>query len=230
MREWAHQSLRALAVSSAIAIGPTPSFAAEIVGPAIVVDGDTIRIGQERIRLLGIDAPEADQDCAAGWREGTWPCGSVARVAVIMLIGNQPVTCAWETRDQYDRALGICVTADGEQINRHMVEAGYAWAYLSDLYAPTEAEARAAERGIWTAPTETAADYRRSLREEILADQPLPPNPACVIKGNISSAGEHIYHLPGQSGYDATIIRTAQGERWFCSEADAVAAGWRARR
>ena len=49
----------------------------------------------------------------------------------------------------------------------------------------------------------------------------------CVIKGNISSKGERIYHVPGGRYYDATVIDTAKGERWFCSEAEAVAAGWR---
>lgn len=50
----------------------------------------------------------------------------------------------------------------------------------------------------------------------------------CDIKGNISiGSGERIYHLPGQRYYDETIIRLEYGERWFCSEADAIAAGWR---
>ncbi|MGI2031440.1 hypothetical protein ACRQ1B_03510 [Rhizobium panacihumi] len=53
-------------------------------------------------------------------------------------------------------------------------------------------------------------------------------DPACNIKGNISiNSGAKIYHVPGQENYAATIIRTEYGERWFCSEADARAAGWR---
>ena len=50
---------------------------------------------------------------------------------------------------------------------------------------------------------------------------------SCDIKGNIASDGEKIYHLPGQQYYGVTKISTSKGERWFCSEADAVAAGWR---
>ena len=51
---------------------------------------------------------------------------------------------------------------------------------------------------------------------------------ACNIKGNVSvHTGERIYHLPGQEYYDETQIRTDHGERWFCSEAEARAAGWR---
>lgn len=50
---------------------------------------------------------------------------------------------------------------------------------------------------------------------------------ACVIKGNISDRGERIYHVPGGEFYSRTRINPAKGERWFCSEADARAAGWR---
>lgn len=56
-----------------------------------------------------------------------------------------------------------------------------------------------------------------------------PPDPSCAIKGNISqSSGEKIYHRPGQRNYDDTEISPEFGERWFCTEAEAVAAGWRA--
>jgi hypothetical protein len=56
---------------------------------------------------------------------------------------------------------------------------------------------------------------------------PAAPAPGgCAIKGNISGSGR-IYHLPGQENYDATGINEARGERWFCSEAEAQAAGWR---
>lgn len=62
---------------------------------------------------------------------------------------------------------------------------------------------------------------------------PAPPKPpaasgACVIKGNISSEGEKIYHVPGGTFYDETQISISKGERWFCSESEALNAGWRA--
>ncbi|QEN84734.1 hypothetical protein FZC33_00095 [Labrys sp. KNU-23] len=53
------------------------------------------------------------------------------------------------------------------------------------------------------------------------------PAPSCNIKGNISVSGERIYHVPGQKYYTKTVITSRTGERWFCSEADARAAGWR---
>jgi hypothetical protein len=50
----------------------------------------------------------------------------------------------------------------------------------------------------------------------------------CNIKGNISlNTGERIYHVPGQEHYSETVIAALKGERWFCSEDDARAAGWR---
>jgi hypothetical protein len=51
--------------------------------------------------------------------------------------------------------------------------------------------------------------------------------PGCAIKGNISSSGERIYHVPGQRYYNKTMINWLQGERWFCTEQEAIAAGWR---
>lgn len=54
------------------------------------------------------------------------------------------------------------------------------------------------------------------------------PPPGCDVKGNISTkTGERIYHLPGQSFYDETIISPDRGEAWFCTEAEARANGWR---
>ncbi len=53
-------------------------------------------------------------------------------------------------------------------------------------------------------------------------------DPSCNIKGNVSiNTGERIYHVPGQTFYSETVINSRYGERWFCSEAEARAAGWR---
>ena len=56
---------------------------------------------------------------------------------------------------------------------------------------------------------------------------PASPAPGCLIKGNVSARGERIYHPPGCRYYNATRIDPARGERWFCSKAEALAAGWR---
>jgi len=59
------------------------------------------------------------------------------------------------------------------------------------------------------------------------ASDPAPLDGACRIKGNISSKGQRIYHLPGQQAYAQTRISITKGERWFCSQTDATLAGWR---
>lgn len=205
-----------------------PAAAETIAGRATVVDGDTLRIGEERIRLLGIDAPEARQECATA-AGGTWRCGEMATAALAAL-AEAGVACEWSGRDQFDRILAICLSADGTAINAALVEAGLAWSYLSTAFAAEQDRARAAGRGVWQAPTMTAVEFRRAHDAAILAGQPLPPDPACAIKGNINGAGDRIYHLPGASGYEETVIRVEQGERWFCTEEEAIAAGWRARR
>jgi micrococcal nuclease len=64
---------------------------------------------------------------------------------------------------------------------------------------------------------------RRVLRSACTQEQ----RAGGVIKGNISSSGERIYHVPGQRYYDKTLIHLSKGERWFCTEQEAVAAGWR---
>jgi len=53
--------------------------------------------------------------------------------------------------------------------------------------------------------------------------------PDCCFKGNISKSGR-ICHVPGSASYAQTQIDTSRGERWFCTEGEARAAGWRAPR
>jgi hypothetical protein len=68
----------------------------------------------------------------------------------------------------------------------------------------------------------------QSQNNSILAgSSTIPPNPRCNIKGNISvSTGKKLYHVPGQQDYEKTVITTEKGERWFCSEQEAIDAGW----
>jgi endonuclease YncB( thermonuclease family) len=126
-------------------------------GRAEAVDGDTLRIGSTRVRLIGIDAPELDQTCtdAAG---AEWACGRQARAFVVKLIGKSPVDCARHGRDRYGRALAAC-TVEGADLGQAIVDAGWAVAELQ--YVPAELGARAAGRGIWAGSFETPADWRR---------------------------------------------------------------------
>jgi len=76
------------------------------------------------------------------------------------------------------------------------------------------------------APDGPPADPAGAVRTQ-LADQRGVARSSCDIKGNISASGERIYHLPGQDYYDDTRISAGKGERYFCSEEEARAAGWR---
>lgn len=71
---------------------------------------------------------------------------------------------------------------------------------------------------------ESSEAYKQSDTESLESGE----NADCKIKGNISSSGEKIYHVPGGQYYNQTQINTSKGERWFCSTSEATAAGWRA--
>jgi endonuclease YncB( thermonuclease family) len=73
-------------------------------GTAVVSDGDSITLGKERVRLLGIDAPEYSQLCQRGGAD--YACGRLAREALVQLIGRRPVSCSGTRRDRYGRFLG----------------------------------------------------------------------------------------------------------------------------
>jgi endonuclease YncB( thermonuclease family) len=203
-----------------------PSGAATIQGTASVIDGDTLEVHGERIRLHGIDAPESAQTCEL--RNGKqWRCGQEAANELSDYIARRPVICEGQDRDRYGRLIAVC-SVGGLDLNLWLVEQGWAVAYrhYSTDYVDPESKARAKEIGIWSSTFDMPWDYRESRWTEAGTKA---PDPNCPIKGNINSKGERIYHTPwGSRSYDRTKINTAKGERWFCDEAEAVAAGWRA--
>ena len=98
---------------------------ADVTGAARVVDGDTIWIGDTKIRLHGIDAPEAKQLC---YRDNQpWRCGEAATEALRRLIGNNPVRCEDHGSDRYGRMIGRCYV-QGDDIEAWMVRNGWALA------------------------------------------------------------------------------------------------------
>ncbi len=192
-----------------------PTWAQDVRGVPRVIDGDTLAIDTVRVRLFGIDAPERGQPCRDGG-----DCGAQATAFLTDLIGDRPVRCIREDVDQYGRVVGTCY-AGGTDLNRAMVRAGHAVPYLEfslryadDVVAPPR----------YTAP----AAYRRSGGSIGAGGASRATDTACGIKGNISSRGVRIYHLPGSRSYAATRIDESRGERWFCSVREAEAAGWRA--
>ena len=198
---------------------------ADVTGRARVIDGDTLEIATQRIRLHGIDAPEARQFCRR--EDGAWPCGAEATKALRSIIRNAAVSCAERDQDRYGRIVAVCFVA-GEDLNAAMVLRGWALAYrrYSVDYVKAEAAARTARAGLWTGEFIPPWDWRRGKRlANGNANQEAPNQ--CRIKGNISKKETKIYHVPGGRWYDRTKIDIAKGERWFCSEPEAGAAGWR---
>lgn len=200
---------------------PLPLSALEVAGRARVIDGDTLDLGGQKVRLFGIDAPELDQVCDRDGRR--WACGDAARAALAQIVGGRRVICAVQDIDRYGRNVATCL-AGGEDVAALMVRQGLAVAYrrYSGRYINAEAAARADGIGLWASTYLTPEAHRAEGRRADTA----PPG-ECRIKGNIGRSGKRIYHMPGQADYTATRIDESAGERWFCTEADARAAGFR---
>lgn len=195
---------------------------APISGRAMAVDGDTLDFDGRRVRLEGIDAPELAQTCGRRWL-GTWKCGRVAQRALDTLVDGRRVTCESKGHDKYGRDLGVCFV-DGKDINSTLVRQGMAWAFVqySQSYVTHEAAARQEKSGIWQGRAEPAWSFRGAKWQT--AEHSAPEG--CAIKGNITANGK-IYHVPWGEWYGKVKVEAGKGERWFCSEAEAVAAGWR---
>ena len=121
---------------------------ATLTGVPRIIDGDTIRIGNKRIRLHGIDAPEARQTCAANGKQ--WRCGQEATNALVRIVGEHQVSCSQRDRDRYGRIVAVC-RAGAVDLNAWMVGEGWAVAYrrFSMEYVRDEGEARGRKAGLW---------------------------------------------------------------------------------
>jgi endonuclease YncB( thermonuclease family) len=206
-----------------------------IVGRASVIDGDTIEIHGERIRFNGIDAPESAQLCSDNGGR-MYRCGAKSADALsTWLAASSPTSCSFVERDQYGRFVGNCSRADGASVQRWLVRNGHAmdWPrYSAGAFSKEQTAAKSEKIGIWQGPFQAPWEWRAARRQQpetapAAAVTTSSSSGACDIKGNVSRKGERIYHVPGQKWYSRTRITTSKGERWFCSEQEARAAGWR---
>jgi micrococcal nuclease len=190
-----------------------------------VIDGDTIEVDVGgvpfRVRYVGMDAPElAGEPMAA---ESLAANRKLVEGKRIVMIRDQ------SEADRYGRLLRFVFAGD-TFVNDELVRLGMARAtpFPPDLscqaeFAAAQREALQAGRGLWgivlslTPPGGGGA----------CAGGCVTPPAGCRIKGNINSSGEKIYHVPGGKFYDNTVIEPEKGERWFCTETEAVEAGWR---
>lgn len=156
--------MRALALAAAFLVFATPALAQDITGPARVIDGDTLDIAGQRIRLHGIDAPESRQTCARGEREVR--CGRAATAALRRLFDNEPVSCQERDVDRYRRIVAVCFNAEGQDVGAELVREGWALAYrqFSLDYVGEELEAEAAKAGLWSMDFVEPWEWRRGTR------------------------------------------------------------------
>ena len=126
----------------------------------IVTDGDTIRIGDERIRFSGIDAPEIKQTCI--YQEIEFKCGEFSKNLLIEKISNQEVSCIRESTDQYGRTLAECFVGK-ESLSSYLVREGYAFAYrkYSNKFILDEEYAQSKGNGMWSMDFMFPWDFRK---------------------------------------------------------------------
>jgi len=155
--------LRRLLLAAAIALVGAAAGAADLIGRASVIDGDTIEIHGERIRLFGIDAPEAGQTCEADAQ--TYRCGQHAALAMADKIGERTVRCEPRDTDRYHRVVAVCFVGT-EDLGAWLVTLGLALAYrqYSSDYADEEDEAHAAEAGLWRGQFVPPWEWRNGQR------------------------------------------------------------------
>ena len=126
-----------------------------------VIDGDTIRLGDVKIRFSGIDAPEINQTCVAS--EGKVACGKISRDLLIEKVTNNKISCTDEGKDFYGRVLGECFV-NGESLSSYLVREGFAFAYrkYSNKYIEDEDYAKFNKLGMWSMEFQYPWDYRKN--------------------------------------------------------------------
>ena len=235
---WFALSLALLATSPSLAANPAAR------------DGGTIDVGGVTYRLSGIDAPAADQLCIDDHAD-SWACGADARDQLTKLIADRDVHCEDLGPDAIYKKwhVGIC-TAQGEKasLNQLLVRGGFAMNLATtgeSRFGQDEADAKRDRRGLWKgcfiAPHEfrtgqkggallggaCPSDKDREIREALFPQETAMPS-GCGIKGKYALRAKvtgniGIYHLQACSSYPALT----RPDRWFCSEDDAKAAGFR---
>ena len=196
--------------------------AGSLSGRATALSGDSLRIDGELVRLSGIEAPAPAHPClkANGRR---WSCGATATSALQRLVRGRIVSCDVSGVDDAGRKLASCRMGETD-IAGELVRGGHVFAGdgMFASYANDEDSARTARTGLWQGETVRPKEWRERAWEEAKRTAP----EGCPIKG-IVRASARLYAMPWSDGYIGAKVRTIKGERWFCSEDDARAAGFR---
>lgn len=217
---------------------------------AVVRDGDTIQIHGTIYRLASVDAPEYDQVCIDEFADPL-ACGVAARDQLVALIGKREVRCQDLGPDKIFAKWrrGICnVEGEPSSLNRLMVRNGFALgtdASGDGRFKAEETDARSANAGLWNGCFAAPQDFRhgdrhaallgaacrsdkdRELRDALFPSETTAP-PGCTIKAKFALRAQvtgnvGVYQLQGCRAYPTTT----RPDRWFCTEEDAQAAGFR---
>ena len=234
---------------AALICGAFPAGQAWAANPTIK-DGSTLQLGNVTYRLDGIDTPALDQVCIDEHADA-WTCGVEAREQLTRLIGGRAVRCDDLGVDPTasKRHLGVC-TVEGEttSLSELLVRQGFALnveASATGRFKPDEARARENRQGLWKGCFVAPQEFRRGKKDgtllggscradrdqeirEVLFPVDLAMPSGCNIKGKFAvrarvTGNLGIYHLQACRSYPALT----KPDRWFCSEEDAQAAGFR---
>ena len=239
---------RVLLIAASIC-GAFPAGQAWAANPTIK-DGSTLQLGNVTYRLDGVDTPALDQVCIDEHADA-WTCGVEAREQLTRLIGGRAVRCDDLGVDPTasKRHLGVC-TVEGEttSLSELLVRQGFALnveASATGRFKPDEARARENRQGLWKGCFVAPQEFRRGKKDgtllggscradrdqeirEVLFPVDLAMPSGCNIKGKFAvrarvTGNLGIYHLQACRSYPALT----KPDRWFCSEEEAQAAGFR---
>jgi endonuclease YncB( thermonuclease family) len=202
------------AEAKSVPLGTTIAGTARVAGPGL------LRVQGMSIQLDGLTMLDAEQTCRRD--DGTsWTCGAAAKQAFEKLARQRGVRCSISGEADGIRS-GSC-QSEGGDLGAALVRGGHGFAdgLIWASYSTEEQAAREAKAGLWAGVGERPEDWRARVYSEAAAAAP----GQCPIKGRIQRSGQ-TYLMPHQAGYARAAVREEKGERWFCSEDDAVAAGF----
>lgn len=221
------------------AVSVTESSDSKLYDVVKVVDGDTIDVlidgKTERIRLIGINTPETVDPRKPVECFGV----EASNKAKELLTGKRVMLesdASQDERDKYGRLLRYVFLEDRTNFNLLMIKGGYAYEYTYNIPYKYQTEFKESQRqaeinksGLWGEVCDnfTTNKQAESNATPVTQSESQTSSNSCSIKGNISSSGEKIFHVIGCQSYNKTVIDESEGESWFCSEQEALAAGWR---
>jgi endonuclease YncB( thermonuclease family) len=228
--------LRALILSVICTASALPRLALASQGEPLraeagvgVIDGDTLQIDGHTVQLYGIDAPELGQYCE---RNGElWECGTEAALFLQKTVQFEgpPIECPpWGEEPaaggSTELVIGVCQVGP-KVVGLTMVQNGYAMALPDSFpeYKEAEAQARQAKLGLWRGEFVPPWQWRAGKGGEVRSSDWVR---RCNVKGALGGAGEAFYYVPTDQDYDQVEIDETRGERMFCSDEEARAAGW----